>query len=346
MDMKKIAFVVLFVTGLLVPESLLAQYNGYKDWAAYERGLGGKTLLTDECALLAEKVLDLQLKSGAWPKHVFYPQLTDEEQSKLKKSLTESSGTLENKSTLIEIHFLSNMFQATAQRKYRRAAEHGLDYLFQSQRQVGSWSGGCGTMVNVLQFLAEIIAKKEPYSYLSDEVRGKAQQAFNQGIVFLLQSQIRVNGEPTGWSAAYQDDSLDPMPDATTGLLSINSVETAAVTLLLMNIQEPDEYVTAAIEGAVSWFRKVVIEKQKRENFINKSGKRDFRMKEDVHAPDMWCRDYTLDTHTPMYSEADGTLKPSVEELSYDRRVNISWFTNDPQKVLRRYEKWKGQLAF
>lgn len=357
MNIKRLTFLLLLVWGACwCPSTVRAQYNGYKEWSVYERGLTGKTLLTDECAALADRVLELQLPSGAWPKHVYYPQLTDQEFEQAKKAIENpASGTIANKATLTEIHFMSNMFQATAQRKYRRAAEKGIDYILQSQYATGGWpecslstverdrsvSFAGGTMVNVLQFLAEIVAQKEPYGYLSAEVRQRAQQAFNQGILYILQAQVRMGDVPTGWCAYYHADSLLPQEDMAAGILSVNSMETAAIVQLLMSIQDPDEYVCEAIEGAVAWLRKVVIAGKKRENFINKSGKRDFRLIADPHAPGMWCRDYSATDGTPLYTETDGTLKPSVEELSYERRVTVSWFSNEPQKVLRRYEKWK-----
>lgn len=350
---------LLLAISLFNPIWLYAQYNGYKDWPREERQLGGKYLLTDEATALADKVLALQLQTGAWPKNIYYPQISAEEVSVLKKKYSNGNfGTVENNATLSEIHFLSNMFQATAQRRYRKAAEEGIQFLLNAQYQNGGWPlsfpattdrEACITfendvMVNILQLLNRIIQKSEPYSYLSDDIRKRAQDAFNKGVACILNAQIRQEGKPTVWCARHHQETLAPACGNVAELPSLSSNHSSSIVLFLMGIVDPDPFVKSAIEGAVEWYNSTVIRGLKRENYINKEGKRDFRLVSDPHAADMWACYYTLDSNRPFFTSVGGDVIYSFDELTRERRTSVSWYSNEPQKVLRRYERWKKSV--
>ena len=357
--MKKYVLFLLLIALFFCPMQLFAQYNGYKDWPNYEQQLSGRFLLTDECALLAERVLDFQLSTGAWPKNIYYPQLEEDKVSAIRKANSDDTfSSIENKATLTEIHFLSNMFMATDQRRYRKAAEQGIEYVLRSQYPNGGWPLSSpakedkdaqivfagDAMVNVLLFLSDIIEKKEPYSYLSDDFRTRAQEAFTKGIACILNAQVSQNGKPTVWCAQHDHETLAPCSGGANEPPSLSGKESSSVVLLLMGIQDPDAFVIEAIEGAVEWFKNTAIKGQKRENYINKQGKRDFRLVKDQHAADMWSRFYTLDDNRPFYTDTDGEIKYSFEELSRERRTGVMWFSNEPARVLRRYDRWKAKL--
>ena len=357
--MKKYALFLL-LAAFFLPINLMAQYNGYKDWPRDERAFSGKFFLTDEAMLLADRVMDFQLKSGAWPKNVYYPQLTEDNVSEIKKKFREETlSTVENSATLAEIHFLSNMYQATAQRRFRKAAEQGIDYLLRTQYDNGGWptcspaareedrqiSFAGGTQVNVLLLLNDIIQHKEPYTYLADDLVQQCKDAFGKGVVFILNAQIRQNGQPTIWCAQYGADSHVACAASPMDPVALAPAESATITLLLMGISNPDAVMKAAIEGAVAWFQQAAIKQQKRENYINKDGKRDFRLVTDVHAADMWAKFYGVQDNQPFFTDQDGEQRASFAELSYPRRTGVSWYTNEPQKVLRRYERWKTKTA-
>ena len=250
------------------------------------------------------------------------------------------------------------MFMATDQRRYRKAAEQGIEYVLRSQYPNGGWPLSSpakedkdaqivfagDAMVNVLLFLSDIIEKKEPYSYLSDDFRTRAQEAFTKGIACILNAQVRQNGKPTVWCAQHDHETLAPCSGGANEPPSLSGKESSSVVLLLMGIQDPDAFVIEAIEGAVEWFKNTAIKGQKRENYINKQGKRDFRLVKDQHAADIWSRFYTLDDNRPFYTDTDGEIKYSFEELSRERRTGVMWFSNEPARVLRRYDRWKAKL--
>ena len=344
---------------LLCPVQLMAQYNGYKDWPRDERQLTGKYLLTDEATLLADKILEFQLPSGGWPMNIYYPQVASTDVQTLRKKYQEENrGTIENSATLSEIHFLSNMFQATALRRYRKAAEQGIQFLLDTQYPNGGWpicfpsktdrdgqiSFAGENMVNVLALLHDISQKKEPYSYLSDDLRTRVEEAFQKGLACILNAQCRQQGKPTVWCAQHDAQTLAPVAASPLEPAALSGNESAPIVLLLMGITNPDAFVREAIEGAVTWFQTVAIKGMKRENYINKEGKRDYRLIPDVHAADMWARFYSLEDNQPFFTSENGEKVQGYEDLSRNRRTSISWYSNEPQRVLRRYERWKQKL--
>lgn len=353
--MKGRLFLLLAV---LWPMWLFAQYNGYKDWPKEERSLTGRFLLTDEAAQLADKIMEFQLSTGAWPKNIYYPQIkADELADERRKYAEKTLGSVENNATLSEVHFLSKMYQATAQRRFRKAAEEGIKFILEAQYENGGWplcfpaatahdaliSHAGNTQVNVLTFLSEILQKKEPYSFLSEEMRKKVQQAFDKGISCLLRTQVLQQGKPAVWCANYDENALLPCAGNKDEQTGLNAMDSAAIVMFLMGIKNPDEVVKQAVEGAVAWYETTALKEQKRENYIDKDGKRDFRLVRDVHAATLWARYYTLEDNRAFYTTDMGERLFSFEELTRERRTTYSWFTSEPQKVLRRYVQWKAK---
>ncbi len=65
-------------------------------------------------------------------------------------------------------------------------------------------------------------------------------------------------------------------------------------------------------------------------------------MVEDETAPPLWARFYEIGTNEPIYADADGAIKESLADLSYERRVGYRWLTNRPTSLLyEEYPAWK-----
>jgi hypothetical protein len=63
---------------------------------------------------------------------------------------------------------------------------------------------------------------------------------------------------------------------------------------------------------------------------------------EDETAPPLWARFYEIGTNKPIYADADGAIKESLADLSYERRVGYRWLTNRPASLLyEEYPAWK-----
>ena len=57
--------------------------------------------------------------------------------------------------------------------------------------------------------------------------------------------------------------------------------------------------------------------------------------------PTLWGRFYDLETGEPFFCSRDGIKRKSLAEISYNRRNGYGWYTNAPEKVLKKYPEWK-----
>lgn len=323
-----------------------------QNWAVEETAYRGNFFLTDQAIQTADNVLLYQLSDGGWPKGIYYPSvLSPAEIANVSNAKSQMSSCLAGRSTLAEIHFLCYMYQNSARRKYKKAAEDGISFLIKSQFDNGGWplligeahpviSLSDNSFIEVMTQIWRISEGKMPYDFVSDDLRKKCAEAFNNGINFILRTQCYQNDKPAIWFSCYDAQTLQPIAGSAQELKALNTQISDNLTTLLMSLSNPPEHVTRAIEGAVSWYKENKISGWARENFVNKQGKRDFRFVEDKHAPDMWALYYDPATNRPMFCENDGTIIASFDELTYEARKSMSWYNNDGGKLIRTYQKW------
>lgn len=345
----KYALSFLFSIGCFLTS--LAQHT--QNWAVEETAYRGNYFLTDQAIQTADHVLLYQLPDGGWPKGIYYPApLSAVETANISIAKSHLSSCLSGRSTLAEIHFLSNMYQNSARRKYKKAAEDGISFLIQSQFDNGGWPLQVGeshpiislsdnSFIEIMTQIWRIAEGKTPYDYVSADLRKKCSDAFNNGINFILRTQCFQNGKPAIWFSCYDAQTLQPMAGSQQELLALNTQISDNLTSLLMSLSNPPELVTQAIEGAVNWYKENKISGLTRQNFVNKQGKRDFRFVEDKHAPDMWALYYDPATNKPVFCETDGSIIPALDDLTYEARKSMSWYNNDGGKLIRNYQKWK-----
>ena len=201
-------------------------------------------------------------------------------------------------------------------------------------------------MVNVMEFLKEIISDEEAYASLAinNDVKASAQKAFDHGINCILNTQIIVNGQPTVWCAQHDAKTLAPANARSYELASFSGAESVGITLLLMDIENPSIEIIAAVDGATKWFDNNKIKGIKIESEIDKDGKKNRIVVEDKSAPPLWGRFYDLETSKPFFCSRDGIKKSSLAKISYNRRNGYSWYTNSPEKVLKIYLVWKDKI--
>ncbi|MCQ2246045.1 MAG: pectate lyase [Bacteroidaceae bacterium] len=345
--MKK--FLLYFLMLCAMVQASAQQMNTtVQRWVAEEPLYRGNYFLTDMALNTAEHVLLYQLPDGGWPKGIYYPaemsalevQNAEQKKKDLKSSLIE-------KTTIAEIHFMSNMYQATTRKRYRKAAEDGLLYVLNTQLPNGAWpllqkegrnlmTYADNSFVDIMLTLKRISEGKAPYDYFSAEIRKRCKEAFDKGVSFILASQCtNANHELTVWCTFYDTETIQPCAGAKYEPLALNSLVSDDLVYLLLSVKEPSLSIQKAVMGALNWYDAHKITGLARQNYVNKQGKRDFKYIDDRHAPDMWSRYYTIDDSTPYFCEADGEQKPTIDDLSYDARRAISWYNNDGIKLLR-----------
>ena len=363
--MKRLSFILLsllFVTGIQAQkEATYKEKQPYKEWVKIVRSFDDDFYKTKEAIRIAENVLLYQQTTGGWPKNIYMAaELSQKEKEEViaqKDKVNES--TIDNNATITEMYYLARVYQATKDERYKTAVVDGLEYILKAQYDNGGWpqfwprpkgyyieiTYNDNAMINVMELLREVYEQKTPYDFISETHREKARAAFNKGVECIVKTQVKQNGKLTVWCAQHDHVTLEPTKARAYELPSLSGQESDNIVLLLMSLPNPSPEVIAAIEGAVEWFKNSKIEGIKREFFTDENGKKDYKMVECTDCPPLWARFYDLQTNQPFFSDRDGVKVHSVAEIGQERRTGYSWYNSDGLKVLKRYDKWKRQVA-
>lgn len=280
-----------------------------------------------------ENVLAAQLDCGGWGKNVDRRKHRSEaELDRMRAAKADATeATIDNSATVSEIRYLLRYHTATGSKDSLRAAERGIKWLLRTQLSNGGWAQfphrekgywtqitfNDNAMVNVLSLLRDISRGEGDFNIFPKPVRVECQKAFDRGIECVLKCQIRVEGRPTVWCQQHDRQSLAPVGARAYELASFCSQESAELTLLLMQIENPSREVREAVEGAVAWFRKTRLEDGR------------------------WARFYDLEECRPFFCGRDGIPRRDIMEIDPERRTGYSWFNKKGEAVLKKYNSWR-----
>lgn len=290
---------------------------------------------TAEARELGQNVLTWQGAHGSWPKN------TETLTKKFEGDRKAIKGTFDNSATTRELRFLARLYTATNEEPLRAALLRGYEHILQAQYPNGGWpqhhpapagsyarhiTFNDNAMVRLLEFLQESWTRPE-YSFLGEELRGRARAAFNRGIKCIVRAQVRVDGKLTAWCAQHDALTLEPRPARTYELVSLSGAESAAIVKFLKTLESPSPEVRHAIAAAVKWFDevkiegiKVVLEKDDR----SPNGRNKVIVK-DPSARPMWARFYEIGTNRPIFVDRDGVKKYDLAEIGFERRNGYAW---------------------
>jgi pectinesterase len=113
-----------------------------------------------------------------------------------------------------------------------------------------------------------------------------------------------------------------------------------------MDIDNPSKEIIASVNGAIEWFENNRIEGVKIETETLEDGKKNRIVVEDKNAPTLWGRFYDLETSKIYFCSRDGIKRNTLAEISYNRRNGYSWYTNAPERALKRYPEWKKKMGY
>jgi PelA/Pel-15E family pectate lyase len=310
---------------------------------------------SDEARSIARNVVSWQTPDGGWAKGAAL-----ERPRKPDEPLGQWHGlsTIDNGCTYGEIRLLARIHNATQDPALRPAIEKGIDFLLQAQYPSGGWpqrwpppnnygrsiTFNDNAMVSVMRLLRDI-ATTPDFAFVDTARRQAAAKAFERGIDCILNAQIVVDGKPTAWCAQHDPQTLQPVQARKFEPPSISGGESAAIVLLLMDIDHPAPRVRAAIESAVAWYESVKITGLRLEQRKNADGTSELIAVEDPNAPPLWARFYDLKTQRPMFMNRDGEIRQSFMELDPEPRSGYAWLRPWGAKVLERYPKWKAEQA-
>jgi PelA/Pel-15E family pectate lyase len=317
---------------------------------------------TAEAITVARNVLYYQNVDNGWPKNIDMTSTT----------AMRARSTIDNDWTTFQIEFLSRVFSATQCPEFGEAATSGIEYLLSGQYENGGWPqewpNGDGyhahvtfndnAMVRVLEMMRNIASQREPYASLEESFATRAAAAVQRGIDCIVACQVEADGEKTGWCAQHDEVTLVPAQARTYELPSLSGSEGVGIVRFLMSIEDPDEEVRAAIEGAVAWFDAVKLTGIRIEAVTDASQPEgeDRVLVEDPSAPPLWARFYELETNRPFFSsrcEVDECeddpyfmVRYSLAEIDNERRVGYAWYGTWPQSLLTvDYPAWKTRVA-
>jgi PelA/Pel-15E family pectate lyase len=301
-----------------------------------------------EARAVADSVLQYQSRVGAWPKNtdLVKPPATPEALAEINRSGV--ADTIDNDATTLPMQFLALMVQATRETRYRAAFERGVDYLLAAQYPNGGWpqffplregyyshiTYNDNAMVNVLTVLRDAAAGKPPYTFVDEARRAKARAAVARGVDIILRTQVKRDGKLTVWCAQHDEKTLAPAWARAYEPPSLSGSESVGIVRFLIEIEQPAPAVTAAIDGAVAWFRSVAIHGLRLEEFTGADGRKDRRVVADPAAAPLWARFYELGTNRPMFLGRDSVVRYAYGEIEYERRNGYAYYGTWPASLL------------
>ena len=304
------------------------QKKTYKTWTSWAAHLDPEFFSTAEATRIGDNLLLYQQTTGGWPKNIdMAKKLSDSEKKKVEAQKTNvKESTIDNRATSTEIIYLSKLYNATGNSRYKDAVMKGMQYLFDAQYDNGGWpqfyprNKGYYThitynddaMINVMKIMRDASLGKAPFAFLPDSVKQKAKTALDKGIDCILKTQYVQNGKLTVWCAQHDEKTLKPANARAFELASLSGQESDDIVLFLMSLSKPSQAIVNSVEAAVEWFRNTEIDGYKREYFKNADGKKDWRLvkcADGEESKPLWARFYTLDDNRPFFCDRDGVMK-------------------------------------
>lgn len=310
-------------------------------------------LRSDAGTVQLTNLLTFQTPSGGWCKafDVRAPRATDGGAGSYGG--WQGTPTIDNGATWSEIRVLGRAFALTQDPRYRDACLRGITFLLERQYPTGGWpqrspkdadkrdygahiTFNDHAMTEVLALMRDAAAARAPwFAWMPDEKRAATRTAFDRGIACVLQSQIIRNGTPTGWCQQHDAETLVPTAARAYELPCVASNESARIVQVLMAIEQPDDRVRRAIDGAVRWFTAAAISGKK---IVERDDDR--VLVDDGEAPRLWARCYDLETDQPFFCDRDGIKRAALSGISRERRTGYAWYGTWGEPMLREHAQW------
>lgn len=313
--------------------------------------------------LQADNMLLFQRKSGGWSKQYhakafsYNVQFSDSLKADIAIEARRDDANIDNHSTTKEIAHLIKAYHKFKNPKYLAAADNGIRFLLKAQYPNGGWpqyypdhSGYRGqitfndnAMANVMNLLQDVALRRNGMDVTDPALIALSNDAVERGLQCILKTQIRVNGQLTGWCQQYDEVTMQPAKARAYELPSISGSETVPLVKLLMGQPNPTKEMKDAIHGAVNWLKKSRISGYKVTTVSAPGTPRgiDRKLVADSSARGIWARYYEIDTNKPFFCDRDGIKKYSIEEIGYERRVGYAWFGSWAASLLERdYPAW------
>ena len=217
--------------------------DGIKHWKNGQNVDGYAVYRPEQIREIAENLLRYQRANGGWPKD-FDPLriLTESEARELGEAHTKEDTSFDNRATYPEVEYLATAYKRLGNDRYHEASLRGIEFILKAQYANGGWPHSFPSskgyyprittlddvMVGVLSTVRRIATQADQYDFVSDGLRRRVNDALKRGDACLLELQVRVNGELTGWVSQYDEVTRQPCGGRTfepAGLTSTNRSE-------------------------------------------------------------------------------------------------------------------------
>ncbi len=311
---------------------------------------------------IADYVLLYQHTNGGWQKNIDMAKpLSNEEIQQLKKEKSNKKGTtIDNGATHTQLRYLAKVYKATGNETYKNSFLQGVDYLLEAQYENGGWpqfypikegyyehiTYNDGAMIGVMELLRNIAKNNEPYRFMDNERKSKAQKAVDKGLKIILATQVKVDGKLTVWCAQHDKDDFSPAKARAYELPSLSGKESVDIVEYLLKLKNPSEEVKTSIRGAVDWFgaNKIMGEKVIWKQDESLLEGHDRLVVEDPNGGTLWARFNEIGTNKPMFVGRDGVVKRHLNEIEQERRIGYSYIDNYAEKLLKEdYPEWEAK---
>ena len=323
--------------------------DGIHHWNLEHKDRTYNRLAPEDYEDIADNLLRYQNTDGGWPKNIDWLGILSADS--VKKALKERyrRSTLDNRNTFPQIEYLADVYSLTGKKKYRKAAERGLEYILSTQKDNGGWRGwdvdaitfNDEVTTGALSLFLNIIQGDSSFTWLGKDMRRRIADALDRGIDMILRCQYVQNGKKTAWGQQHDNVTLLPVKARTFELPGLTARESCDVIRLLMAIQQPSDEVREAIRCAIAWLKEVRIYGMRVEEvqlpedkIINHEYPFDRVTVKDEKAPPIWARYYELSDNTPFLSTREGKKVWRLEDVNAERRTGYDWYGYWPQELL------------
>jgi PelA/Pel-15E family pectate lyase len=324
-----------------------------------------------EARHVADNIVSFQTPAGGWGKNVnrsgplrrkgeHYAPIDDDPSGGVVTAAKGWNyvGTIDNDATTTELAFLARVQAALPGADgdaYRKAFDKGVNYLLASQYPNGGFpqvyplQGGYhdaityndNAFAQVADLLATVAARQGDYAFVAPELGARARAAHGRAIKVLLASQVRVNGQLTGWCQQHDALTLAPVGARNFEPVALSSSETSRLLTLLMRLPQPTPEIVAAVDGGAAWLKRVAVY----DVGWTPKGENGRFLEARPGAGPMWPRMVDIATMKPIFGDRDGTIHTDVNELSKERRDGYGWYGTGPASALAAYAKWSATHA-
>ena len=314
--------------------------------ASYHPEPSGGTFFGDLAKAVeqANNLVSWQMDHGGWTKSMPYDRPWDgvEPKSSQFGPTGIELGAIDNNATVNEIRFISQVFRETGDAAFQESVAKGIGFLLEMQHETGGWPqvyperGTPGdsvyysnyvtfndnAMINVLDLFDDILNGVYPFdeAVVDEETMERIRQAKAKGIVYILKSQIVVDGVLTAWCAQHDPFTYEPRGARAYEHPSISGSESVAIVRYLMSQPDQMEEMKRAIRSALAWFDAVKLDGIR---YVSADPNGVYFVEDPSSLT--WYRFYEIGTNRGIFSGRDGIIKYSIQEIEQERRDGYSW---------------------